>query len=55
MVGRAILQMAKAAPQDKEILGYNGKCCPHTNQCGDHHLLSHGYCPTRYAIETLDI
>jgi hypothetical protein len=26
MVRRAVLQMAEAAPQDKEILGYNREC-----------------------------
>ena len=39
----------------KKILGHNGKCCPHSNQCSNHHLLSSGYCPTRYAIEALNL
>lgn len=41
-----ILQMAQAAPQDKEILGHNRERRPHTNQCGYYHILSCGYCPT---------
>jgi hypothetical protein len=46
MAGRTILQMAQATSKDKEVLGYDGECCPHTNQCGHYHLLSRGYCPT---------
>ena len=38
MAGRTILQMAQATSKDKEVLGYDGECCPHTNQCG------HTYC-----------
>ena len=33
-------------PKDKEVLGYYGECCTHTNQCGYYHILSRGYCPT---------
>ncbi len=33
-------------------LGDNVECSPHTNQCGHYHILSRGYCPTWYAIET---
>ena len=32
MVNRAVLQMAQAASQDKEILGHNRERCSHTNQ-----------------------
>ena len=46
MVDRAVLQMAQAASQDKEILGYNRERCSHTNQCGYYHIQSCGYCPT---------
>ena len=46
MVDRAVLQMAQAAPQDKEILGHNRERRPHTNQCRYYHILSCGYCPT---------
>ena len=52
---RTILQMTRTAPQDKDILRHNEKRCPYSNQCGDHHLLSHSYCPTRYAIETFNL
>lgn len=55
MAGRTILQMAQAASQDKEVLGYDGECSPHTNKCGHYHVLSRGYCPTRYALRTLDL
>ena len=40
MVNRAVLQMAQAASQDKEILAHNGECRSHTNQCGYYHILS---------------
>lgn len=52
---RAILQMARVVPQDKEILRHNEKRCPYSDQCSDYHLLSRGYCPTRYAIEALNL
>lgn len=38
--------MVQATPKDKEVLGHNGECCSHTNQCGDYYLLPRGDCPT---------
>ena len=43
---RAVLQMAQAASQDKEILEYNREYCSYIDQCGYYHILSCGYCLT---------
>ena len=47
--------MAQATSKDKEVLGDDGECCTHTNQCGNYHILSRGYCPTWYAARTIDL
>ena len=40
---RPLLQMAKAAPQDQEVLGYYRECCENPNLIGNYSLL-----PCRY-------
>ena len=35
----SVLQMAKAAPQYQEVLGYYRECCENTNLIGNHSLL----------------
>ena len=39
MADRVVLQMAKAAPQDQEVLGYYRECCENPNLIGNHSLL----------------
>ncbi len=55
MVSRAVLQMAKAASQNKEILGYNRECCQDTDKCCNNHVLFGSYCPTWYETESFDL
>ncbi len=39
MADRAVLQMAKTAPQNQEVLGYYRECCENPNLIGNHSLL----------------
>ena len=49
MADRAVLQMAKAAPQDQEVLEYYRECCENPNLIGYHSLLPCCYRTTWFA------
>lgn len=49
-----VLEIAKSSTQDKENSEYNREPCSHINQCCYYHILSCGYCPTWYGVETLN-
>ena len=48
---RIILQMAQAAPQNQEVLGYKRECRKDTNLLCHNHLLSGGNCKHDMKLE----